>query len=46
MEYQKKFLDNTPNQQTKYRTTNWVEINEDTRGTYNTNSHIEFETSI
>ena len=39
-------LDNTPNQQTKYRTTNWVEINEEKRGTYNTNSHIEFETSI
>ena len=36
MEYQKitNFLDNTPNQPTKFRTKNWVEINDDTRGTY------------
>ena len=40
MEYQKiiNLLDNTPNQPTKFRTKNWVEINDDSRGTYNTNS--------
>ena len=39
MEYKKliNMLDNTPNQPTKHRTKNWVEINDDTRGTYNTN---------
>ena len=49
MEYQKKLinlLDNTPNQLTKFRTINWVEINDDSRGTYNTNSQIKFKTSI
>ena len=40
MEYQKiiNLLDNAPNQPTKFRTKNWVEINDDSRGTYNTNS--------
>ena len=28
-------LDNTPNQQTKFRTKNWVELNNDARGNYN-----------
>ena len=39
MEEQKtiKLLDNTPNQQYKFRTKNWVEINNDTSGRYNTN---------
>ena len=49
MEYQKKLinlLDNTPNQLSKFRTINWVEINDDSRGTYNTNSQIKFKTSI
>ena len=38
MEYQKiiNLLVNTPNQPTKFRTKNWVEINDDARGTYNT----------
>ena len=40
------FLDNTPNQPSKFRTKSWVEINDDTRGTYNTNSQIKFKTSI
>ena len=33
MEYQKiiNFLDNTPNQPTKLRKKNWVEINDDSR---------------
>ena len=39
-------LDNTPNQPTKFRTKNWVEINDDSRGTYNTNSQIKFKTSM
>ena len=30
-------LENTPNQPTKFRA-NWVEINDDAWGTYNTNS--------
>ena len=47
MEYQKiNLLDNTPNQPTKFRTKNWVEINDDSRGTYNTNSQIKFKTSM
>ena len=36
-------LENTPNQPTKFRTINWVEINDDSRGTYNTNSQIKFK---
>ena len=37
MEYKKtiKFLDNTPNKPTKFRTKNWIEINDDTCGMYN-----------
>ena len=42
MECQKiiNFLGNTPNQASKFRANNWTEINEDTRGKYNTNSRI------
>ena len=36
-------LDNTPDQSSKFRTKNWVEINDDSRGTYNTNSQIKFK---
>ena len=41
-------LENASNQPTKFRTKtkNWLEINDDTRGTYNTNSQIKFKTSI
>ena len=48
MEYQKiiNLLNNTPNQPTKFRTKNWVEINDDFRGTYNNNSQIKFKTSM
>ena len=48
MEYQKiiNLSDNTPNQPTKFRTKNWVEINDDARGTYNTNSQIKFKNSM
>ena len=37
-------LEKTPNQPTKFRTKNWVEIN-DAGGTYNTNSEIKCKTS-
>ena len=48
MEYQKKktSLDNTPNQATKFRTKDWVVLNDDGRGTYNRDSRIEFKTSM
>ena len=47
MEYQKiaNLLDNTSNQPSKFRTKNWVEINDESRGTY-TGSDINFETTI
>ena len=38
--------DNTPNQPTKFRAKNWVEINDESRGAYNTNSQIRFKTSM
>ena len=45
MEYQKiiNLLDNTPNQPTKFRTKDWVEINDDTRGTCNINIQTKFK---
>ena len=45
MEYKKvmNLLDNTPIQPTKFRTKNWVEINDCTRGMYNTNSQINLK---
>ena len=48
MEYQKiiNLSDNTPNQLTKFRTRNLAAINDDSRGTYNTNSLIKFKTSM
>ena len=39
-------LDNTSNQPTKFRTKNWIEINDDAHGTYNTSSQIKFKTSM
>ena len=40
MEYQKirNLLDNTSNQPSKFRTKNWIEINDKSRGRYNGNS--------
>ena len=37
MEFQKtiNLLDSTPNQPSKFRTKNWVEINDESRGTHN-----------
>ena len=48
MEYQKliNLLDNTQNQPTEFRTKNWVEINDESCGTYNTNNQIRFKTSM
>ena len=46
MEYQKtiNLLENTSNQSTEFRTKNRVEMNNDLRVTYNTNSQIKFRT--
>ena len=48
MEYQKttNLLDNTLNQSSKFKTKNWVEINDGSYGAYNTSSQIKFKTSI
>ena len=48
MEYQKiiNLSDKTPNQPSKFRTKNWVEINHESCGTYNANSQIKCKTSI
>ena len=48
MEYQKMInsLDNTANQATKFKIKNWVEINDDPRGTYIKNSQLKFKTSM
>ena len=48
MEYQKimNLLDNKPNQRTKFSTKNWVRINDNSSGTYNTNSQIKFKTPM
>ena len=42
MEYKKttNLIDNTPNQLYKFRTKNWIEINDQSRGKYNTNSEM------
>ena len=47
MEYQKiaNLLDNAPNQPSRFRTRNWIEINDDSRGTY-TNADIKFKTTM
>ena len=48
MEYQKiaHLIDDTSNQSSKFRTKNWVEINDDLRGAYNVNSQIKFKTTM
>ena len=48
MEYQKmtNLLGNTSNQLSKFRTKNWIEINDQSRGVYNTNSDIRFKTTM
>ena len=48
MEYQKiiYLLDNTSNHLSKFRTKIWNEINDQSRGNYNTNSEIRFKTAM
>ena len=47
MEYQKiaNLLDSASNQPSKFRTRNWVEINDESRGTYTSND-IKFKTTM
>ena len=48
MEYQKikSLLDNTANQPSKFKTKNWVEINDYVLGVYSTNSQVIFEGQV
>ena len=39
-------LDDASNQPSKFKTNNWVEINDESRGTYDANSKIKFKTSM
>ena len=45
MEYQNiiNLFDNTPNQPSKFKTKNWVEINDESRGTYNKDNQSRFK---
>ena len=47
MEYQKiaNLLDSASNQPSRFRTRNWVEINDESRGTY-TSNNIKFKTTM
>ena len=48
MEYQKiaNLINDASNQPSKFKTKNWVEINDESRGTYNVNIQIKFKTAI
>ena len=48
MEYQKmrNLLDNAPNQPFKFKTKNWVEINDESRRTYDQDNHVRFQISV
>ena len=48
MEYQKiaNLIDDTSSQPSKFRTRNWVEINDESRGAYDVNSQINFKTAM
>ena len=48
MKYQKiiNLFDNQPNQPTKFRTKNRVQLNDESRGLYNKDNQIRFETSV
>ena len=48
MEYQKiaNLIDDTSNTPSKFRTKSWVEINDESRGTYNVNGQIKFKTAM
>ena len=48
MEYQKiaNLIDGASNQPSKFRTKNWVEINDESKGTYNIISQIKVKTAM
>ena len=48
IEYQKimNLLNSARNQTAKFKTKNWIEINDESHGTYNTNKEIRFKTSV
>ena len=48
MEYQKmaNLLNDESNKPSKFRTRNWVEINDDIRGAYSPNKQIRLKTAI
>ena len=48
MEYQKiaNLIDDASYQPSKFRTKNWVEINDESRRTYNVNSQSKFKTTM
>ena len=48
MEYQKiaNFIDDLSNKPSKFKTRNWVEINDESRRAYNVNSQIKFKTTM
>ena len=48
MEYQKitNLLSNESNQPSKFKTKNWIEINDESRGVYNRNSQNKFKTTM
>ena len=48
MEYQKvaNLLNDASNKPSKFRTWNWVEINDESRRVYNANSQIKFKTTM
>ena len=39
-------LDNTPNQVSNFRTKNMIQINDQSKGVYNTNCNIRFKTTM
>ena len=48
MKYQKiaNLLDNASNKTSKFRSRNWVEINDEIRGAYSPNKQISFKTAM
>ena len=48
MEYQKiaNLIDDTSNKPSKFKTKNWVEINDESRGTYLFKGQIKFKTTM
>ena len=48
IEYQKiaNLIDGASNEPSKFRTKTWMEINDESRGTYSVNSQIKFRTTM